>query len=242
MQNQEHIYDNEPRQPDERGRDIESREQTGQQAYTYQAYEEGYAGLDERSMGGLLALIALLCAVFIAGSLFGAILSWLSWLIVVVLVVAGLGALATNWRVVTIPMPTRTFRIMEHARLVINNGSGRVAVRRGEEGVISVNATKRASGFGIDAERMQINYDQRGDTVNISTEMNWSIFQLGLRSVDFEIAVPASCDVQLDTGSGRVSLQDTSGDIRVRTGSGRVEVQDAQGRLAIKTGSGGIRI
>ncbi len=259
MQNQEHIYDNEPRQPDERGRDIESREQTGQQAYTYQAYEEGYAGLDERSiwsegeklrvepksqrsMGGLLALIALLCAVFIAGSLFGAILSWLSWLIVVVLVVAGLGALATNWRVVTIPMPTRTFRIMEHARLVINNGSGRVAVRRGEEGVISVNATKRASGFGIDAERMQINYDQRGDTVNISTEMNWSIFQFGLRSVDFEIAVPASCDVQLDTGSGRVSLQDTSGDIRVRTGSGRVEVQDAQGRLAIKTGSGGIRI
>jgi len=196
----------------------------------------------QRSMGGLLALIALLCAVFIAGSLFGAILSWLSWLIVVVLVVAGLGALATNWRVVTIPMPTRTFRIMKHARLVINNGSGRVAVRRGEEGVISVNATKRASGFGIDAERMQINYDQRGDTVNISTRMNWSIFQFGLRSVDFEITVPASCDVQLDTGSGRVSLQETSGDIRVRTGSGRVEVQDAQGRLAIKTGSGGIRI
>ena len=111
----------------------------------------------DSSSCGLLALLVLLCAVFIAGSFFGVVLSWLTWLVVIVLIIAGLAALATNWRVVTIPMPTRTFQIMEHAKLVINNGAGTVAIRRGEEGTVSVTATKRASGIGIDAERMKKN-------------------------------------------------------------------------------------
>ncbi len=156
----------------ERQINVDPREQPPSPEYIPRTYEEGYTGLNERdfwsaegeklrpepknqkSMGGLLAVIMLLCAAFIAGSFFGVILSWLTWVVVIVLIIAGLAALATNWRVVTIPMPTRTFQIMEHARLVINNGAGTVAIRRGEEGIVSVTAIKRASGFGIDAERM----------------------------------------------------------------------------------------
>src|SRR6266480_6185336 len=242
------------------------REQTPTQEYTSRSYEEGheqgyeqgYTGLDERDfwprdseklrpepknqkgMGGLLALIVLLCAGFIAGSFFGVILSWLTWGVVIVLIIAGLAALATNWRVVTIPMSTRTFHIMEHARLVINTGAGAVAIRRGEEGMVSVTATKRASGIGIDTEHMEINYNQYGDVLDISSRMAWSILQFGLRTVDFEITVPSSCDVHLQNGAGRVAVQGASGEIRVRTGSGRVEAYDLQGRIAMKTGSGRI--
>jgi DUF4097 and DUF4098 domain-containing protein YvlB len=243
----------------ERQINTDPREQPPSQESTYRSYEAGYTDQSERdywpfegeklqpepenekSMGGLLALIVLLCAVFIAGSFFGAILSWLTWVVVIVLVIAGLIALATNWRVVTIPMPTRTFQIMEHARLVINNGAGTVSIRRGEEGMVSVTATKRASGIGIDAERMQIHYNQYGDTLNISSHMDWSLLQFGLRTVDFEITVPTSCDVQLQNGAGRVAAQGTSGEIRVRTGSGRVDAYDLQGRIAMKTGSGRIQ-
>jgi hypothetical protein len=260
MQNQEHIYSTSgAAQPDERVLNTDPREQTQPQTDTYQPYEEGYRGLrigdiwsegeklrpepkSEKSVGGLLALVALLCAVFIAGSIFGVILSWLSWLVVILLIVAGLSALATNWRIVTIPMPVRTFQIMEHARLVITNGAGKVAIRRGEEGMISVAATKRASGFGIDPEKMQIGYDQRGDALNIFTQVSWNIFQFGLRSIDFEITVPASCDIQLENGSGRIIVQGTAGDMRLRTGSGGVEAYDLQGQIAIKTGSGGIKL
>src|SRR5258708_22495021 len=156
--------------PNEHQSNTDPREQTPAQEYMSRSYEEGheqgyeqgYTGLDERdfwpyegeklrpepknqkSMGGLLALVVLLCVVFLPGSFFGVILSWLTWVVVIVLIIAGLAALATNWRGVTIPMPTSPFQIMEHARLVINNGA----------------ATKRASGIGIDAERMQINYNQ----------------------------------------------------------------------------------
>jgi Toastrack DUF4097 len=234
------------------------REQPPSQESTYRSYAEGYTDQSERdywpfegeklqsepknqkSMGGLLALVVLLCAVFIAGSFFGVILSWLTWVVVIVLIIAGLAALATNWRVVTIPMPTRTFQIMEHARLVINNGAGIVSILRGEEGMVSVTATKRASGIGIDTERMQINYNQYGDALDISSRMAWSILQFGLRTVDFEITVPSSCDVHLQNGAGRVAVQGTSGEIRVRTGSGRVEAYDLGGQIAMKTGSGRI--
>jgi hypothetical protein len=242
----------------ERQINTDSREQPPSHESTYRSYEEGYTDQSERdywpfegeklrpepknqkSIGGLLALVVLLCAVFIAGSFFGVILSWLTWVVVIVLIIAGLSALATNWRVVTIPMPTRTFQIMEHARLVLNNGAGTVSIRRGEEGMVSVTATKRASGIGIDAERMHINYNQYGDTLDISSRMAWSLLQFGLRTVDFEITVPSSCDVQLQNGAGRVAVQGTSGEIRVRTGSGRVYAYDLQGRIAMKTGSGRI--
>ena len=223
--------------PNEHQSNTYPREQTPTQEYTSRSYEEvheqgyeqGYTGLDERDfwqrdseklrpepknqkgMGGLLAVIVLLCASFIAGSFFGVILSWLTWGVVIVLIIAGLAALATNWRVVTIPMSTRTFQIMEHARLVINTGAGAVAIRRGEEGMVSVTATKRASGIGIDTEHMEINYNQYGDVLEISSRMAWSILQFGLRTVDFEITVPSSCDVQLQNSSGRVALQGTSG-------------------------------
>jgi hypothetical protein len=259
MQSQEHSYDNLPEAapPGERTSNTDPREQPRQQAYTYQAYEEGYTGLNardiwsegeklrpepksEKSVNGPLSLIVLLCAAFIAGSFFHIGFGWLNWLIVIVLAFVGAGALIANWRIVTIPMPTRTFQVMEHARLVINNGAGRVAIRRGEEGVISVAGTKRASGIGIDPERMQVNYDQRGDTLNISSLVGWSMLQFGLRAVDFEITVPTSCDVQLDNGSGRVAVQGTNGTVRVRTGSGSIQAHDLQGQIAMKTGSGHI--
>lgn len=196
----------------------------------------------ERSVGGLLMLVVLLCAVCIAGSLSGVILSWLSWLIVIVLVIAGLGALASNWRVVTMALPVRTFPIAEHARLIITNGAGRVAIHRGEEGMISVRAIKKASGFGIDPAKMQIDYDQRGDTLNIYTQVSWNILQFGLRGIDFDITVPAACDIQLENGSGSIFAQGTAGDLSLRTGSGGIAAYDLQGQIVIKTASGGIRL
>src|SRR5437764_13883086 len=135
-------------------------------------------------------------------------------------------------------MRTHTFPIREPARLVIKNGAGTVAIRRGEEGLVSVTATKRASGIGIDADRMQITYNQYGDTLDISSRMVWSLLQFGLRTVEYEITVPSSCDVQLQNGSGRVAVQGTSGEIRVRTARGSVDAHAPQGGSRMETSRG----
>jgi hypothetical protein len=262
MQNQEHMqydYEAETTPPaSQRTTNTDPREQSQEQAYSYSAYEEGYSRRDasdvwnygekaqpsssnRRSPQNVLALVVIICVALIVGSHFGIIVGWLSWIVVSVLIAAGLIALASNWRVVSVPLPTRTFQISEHARLILNSNSGEVIIRRGTEGVITVNGTKRASGIGVDVEHIDVGMQQNGDTVDISTHVDWNFLQFGLRSVNFEVTVPASCDVQLSTGSGRVLVQDTSGDIRVRTGSGGIEANNLQGQVALKTGSGGIR-
>jgi hypothetical protein len=260
MQNQEHLYENNQEAVDTSTLNTDPREQGQPQAEGFRPYTEGYYGSPRRdiwsegeklqaeprdknrqNISWFLSLAILLCAVFIAGSVFGAIVSWLSWLIVMLLIVAVAFAFILNWRIVSFAMPERRFQITEHARLDLNNAMGKVSIRRGEPGVITVNATKRASGFGINPEQMQVFYDQRGDALGISTKMNWHILQFGLRSIHFEITVPENCDVQLKNGSGRVAIQGTSGDIRLRTGSGGIEASDLQGQIALQTGSGAIQ-
>ena len=257
MQNQEHMYNTpEHTSSGENQINTDPREQALPQDSMDRSYEEGYSGgtrdiwsegqklqpmpKSEKSMGRLLVVIALLGVAFLAGSHFANISSWLSGIGIAVLVIIGLSVLASNWRVVTIPMPARTFQVQEHARLTIHNSAGRVAIRRGEEGMISVNATKRASGIGIDPESMQVRYDQFTNALNITTDVNWNIFQFGMRSIDFEITVPANCDIQLENGAGRVAVEGMNGNVRVRTGSGSLVVRDVEGQIAMKTGSGHI--
>jgi hypothetical protein len=266
MQSQEHqpnhsYHSQEQIFSDQREINLDPREQPAQSVphYAFRPYEEGYAELDEghiwregeklrptpspqKGMGGLLLIAVLLCAAFLAGSLFSVILHGLVWIIVAVLIVAAAIAITRNWRVVTVPIGVRTFQIAERARLTIGNASGNVVIRRGEPGVVSVAATKRASGIGVHPERIQVSTEQFGDTLNISTRMDWSFLELSLRNVDFEITVPTDSDIQLDNGSGRIVVQGASGDIRVRTGSGRIEARDLQGQIALKTGSGRIEL
>jgi hypothetical protein len=247
---------------DERSFNADPREQRQApfQKDVNRSYGAGYVGLDEqdfwpregeklrpvppqrKNIGGLLALVVFIGAAFIAGCLFGLIISWLVWLVVTVLIIAGVIALVRNWCVVTIPLPARSFQIMEHARLVINNRGGRVTIRRGEEGVVSVSPTKRASGLGINLGGMQIDYEQHGDILQISSRTGWHIFQFGLRRIDFDVTVPAGCDVQLHNGSGAVAIQGINGVMRVHTGSGRIYAHDLQGQITVKAGSGRMEI
>ena len=261
MQDQEHIYEKpEQTSVDKHTINTDPREQVQQSEENFQPYTEGYngprrydiwsegeklraepAGKSKKSMNWLLSLVVLLCVILIAAGILGVILIWLSWLIVMILIVLGATAFILNWRIVSFPMPERRFQVMEHAQLDLSNAAGRVAIRRGEPGVITVNATRRASGFGINPAQMQVFYDQRDDKVGISTKVNWHIFQFGMRSIHFEITVPENCDIQLNNGAGRIMVQGASGDIRLRTGSGGIEVSDLQGQIAVKTGSGGIK-
>jgi Toastrack DUF4097 len=249
--------------PDEREINTDFREQRQSQVpprqeYVERPYTEGYTGLDandtwfredekvrpqaprNRGIEGLFLLVGLLCVLLIVGNISGIILSWLSWTIIGVLLVIGAFVVASNWRVVTMPVPTQSFQVMEHPHLVMNNVSGTVFIRRGEQNFVTVAATKRASGIGINLEKMAIEYNQLEDTISISTDTAWNFFQFGLRNIDFEITVPEDSDVQVTNGSGRVVMQGVHGDIKLRTGSGRIEASDLQGRVAMKTGSGRI--
>jgi len=232
--------------------------QQQQQAYEYQPYIEGYTDLtmrdawpmegeklrpeskERRGLWGLLALLLVLCVLAVVGSMYGLIVSWLSWVLIIALVFVGAVAIISNWRVVTIPIPLQTFQVSERPMLVINNTMGTVSLRRGEQGGVSVTGVKRASGVGIKPNKMQVTYNQQGNILNISGHVFWNLFQFGLRRIDLEITVPATCDIELVNGSGRIIVQDANGTFRLRTGSGRIEASNLEGLIDLQTGSGRI--
>ena len=253
--------------PDKRASNTDAREQRQSQVpprqeYAERPYAEGYSGQDSidswfqegekirprqagnRGFQWILTFIVLLCVLLIFGNVFGIIIGHLSWsflgTIGGILAIIGAFVAISNWRVVTQPMPVQTFEVMEHPLLLLNNTSGTVTIRRGEQNFVTVAATKRASGIGVNLEKMQVQYGQQGDAINISTRSGWNFFQFGMQNIDFEITVPESSDLQVSNGSGRVTLQSVHGDIRLRTGSGRIEASDLRGQIALKTGSGRI--
>jgi DUF4097 and DUF4098 domain-containing protein YvlB len=160
-------------------------------------------------------------------------------------------------------MPVETFQVSESSQLVINNAIGAITLRRGEAGIVSVAATKKASGVGATEQKvrgqyqkMQVQYQQQDKMLRVSTQMSWNLFELMFRSIDLEITVPDHCDIvvrdgsghlvvqgvrgnmQLQTGSGKMTINDVQGQIEAKTGSGRITVNDVQGQIEAKTGSG----
>jgi Putative adhesin len=223
-------------------------------------YADGYAGLDPwdmrnrddekirprttagRGFAGLWLLIAILGALVVAGIVISILISWLILTLVALLVIVGLGALFWKRRVVAFPISMQTFQVAEHPRLLLNNAVGNVVVRRGEEGLVTVTGTKRASGIRVSPQRMQVGYDLRGNTLAVSARVNWHLLQFGMNRIDLEISVPTSCDLRLENGSGNVVLQGINGEIKLRTGSGRIDASQLQGRMTLKTGSGAISV
>ncbi len=191
-------------------------------------------------MRELLIVLLLLCAFVVAGAIFGLIISWLSWMILTVLVIVGTVVIISNWRVVAVPLPTQTFQISERPTLVIRNARGTVVLRPGEDGIVSVAGDKRASGLGIDLSKMQVICHQQGNTLNIAGNIFWNLFQFGLRSIDLDITIPANCDLKLMNGSGKIIVQGANGNHRLRTGCGRIIISDLQGQIVAQTGSGRI--
>lgn len=189
----------------------------------------------------MLVLGALLLGILI-GNFFGVLGSGLAWPFIIVLVLAGAFVIYSNWHVVTTPLPVESFQIQEYARLTIQNASGAVSIRKGEQNEVTVSATKRASGPWITAKNMRMDYDQRGDTLDIKSHIHFTPFQFGFRAIDLEITVPQHCEIQLKNGSGTINLQDINGSIKARTGSGSLTSHNLQGQLILSTGSGRIEV
>ncbi len=230
-----------------------------QQNYEERSYEEGYVGMDaddmwhsrqdeklrprstgQRSPNILLLLLALVCGVIIGATVIGVLLTWLSWLLLTILVTVAVAIAILNWRTVTIPMPMQSFSVSQYPRLVINDTMGTISIRRGEEGVVNVAPTKRVSGIRVTPENMRVGYELLDNMLHISTQLKWNLFEFGLRRIDLEITVPEACDVQVINGSGRITAHGLHGNIQLKTGSGRIEVGDLRGNVSLNTGSGSI--
>lgn len=129
-----------------------------------------------------------------------------------------------------------TFEVGTKPYLEIRNFAGTVSIRAGEDNVIRVAATKKASSSALG--RITVGMNMQGDRVVVQAEKP---DRLSNASVDLVITAPPGTEIDLRTGAGTVDMRDMTGSIRAHTGAGTVELRGAAGPVQLGTGAGSIQ-
>ena len=130
----------------------------------------------------------------------------------------------------------------------LETGAGSLTVT-GQEGVTAIDVTaafKANVSSENDAKRildnLKLTMEVRGNTFYLKTEQrnDWHWGDSG--RIDITIVLPSRLPLDIDDGSGAISVKGMGGDIAIDDGSGEIEIDGVQGNLTIQDGSGGIRI
>jgi hypothetical protein len=132
---------------------------------------------------------------------------------------------------------TRSFQVGDHSLIVINGHGSDVNIHAGSAGSVVVTARRHGSGLGPNPDDTKISYNQAQDNqgrdhLTIGSDPTF-------RDVDYDVAVPASAQVQVIVNSGSIAASSISG-IAIDTGSGSLDVENVQGPVNVHTDSGDI--
>jgi DUF4097 and DUF4098 domain-containing protein YvlB len=134
-------------------------------------------------------------------------------------------------------IPAQRFEVEESPRIVVENRVGSVTVNASDDGVVEVEAVKRASRKeDLAAIVLDVARDKDRVMVRGSTD--------GLTSGTLEITIkaPRTATLKLETGSGAVTVEGFERGTEAKTGVGPITVKRVAGDLALDTGSGAINV
>jgi len=131
----------------------------------------------------------------------------------------------------------QTFEVGETPYLDVSNFAGTVTVRPGEDNLIRVVATKRASSTSA-LGRITVGMSEQRDRVTVRTQKPNS---LGNASVELEIVAPPGTELELHTGAGTIEIRGMTGSINAHSGAGTIVVAGASGPVRLGTGAGSIQ-
>jgi DUF4097 and DUF4098 domain-containing protein YvlB len=133
----------------------------------------------------------------------------------------------------------QSFAVSDAPSLTVDNYyGGNITVNAGEDGTIQVVATKKAGREG-DLDQIEIEITEQDGGLEIKTEKSTRLQNV---SVDFEITVPATAQVDLYTTVGNVSIGDLDGQVQVETMAGNVRIDGGSGQIDVQTMGGNIDI
>jgi hypothetical protein len=133
-------------------------------------------------------------------------------------------------------------------RLTIDVGAGELNVTGpSQSDMISVRAVACADSQNK-LDDLDLTQDSRGDRLEITSEtgdsdwgsVNW--FGSTYAYIDVNIAIPAGLVIDIDDGSGDITLRDVSGNFSIEDGSGGIEITRVTGDVQINDGSGDVRV
>jgi DUF4097 and DUF4098 domain-containing protein YvlB len=146
----------------------------------------------------------------------------------------------------------RTYDVRPGARLVLDNVNGRVIVTAWNQPRIRVRAEQhveshdRASAQKTMASLVNVSADANGLRIHTNYPKNNDGFFAWLAGmnvetrVNYEIVVPRSMNLDVETVNGTVTASNVNGVLRFSTTNGRIVVERCAGELDASTTNGGI--
>jgi hypothetical protein len=125
--------------------------------------------------------------------------------------------------------------------LTVNSGNGQIAVHQATDNRLHVAAT-RHYGVGGQPPDVSLRQTSSGATLDSAgSNPRFPLFGFGSPNwVDYSIEVPAGVTLDLESGSGSVDVDGTTGNVQARVGSGQLRLINIVGDVQANTGSGTI--
>ena len=106
--------------------------------------------------------------------------------------------------------------------------------------VIKVDSRNDDKAQKIVAEDVVLELERRGDRIELVSDVRDGWMGQDI-SIALEVTMPAGLALQVDDGSGSLTIEDVSADVRVDDGSGSIKIRNV-GPLRIDDGSGSIDV
>jgi hypothetical protein len=148
-----------------------------------------------------------------------------------------------------------TYRLGPDAEISLGNSNGNVSVEAWDEDFVQLVAEKRveASNAAAAAEAfaaIEVIIDEDAGRLEVETRLpgatsglwSWLSGRSHNGSVSYELRVPRSTDLDLQTANGNVSTKGATGRLRLHSTNGRIDVEGAGEDVEADTVNGSIRV
>lgn len=123
--------------------------------------------------------------------------------------------------------------------LIIKDNNGDVHIHTGSTDSVIFQATV-SDGFGDNARNAPVRYQQNGDVITVTTAGNVPF--VGLGQVDLDVTVPTNANVQIDSGSGSIEVDGTTGSVTAHSLNGDVTLNSVQGTVQASSSNGDVTL
>ena len=125
----------------------------------------------------------------------------------------------------------------------LENVNGSIQVETWDRDEVRIKGRKKASSEKF-LQQIEIEVSGEGSRVGVKTRHRnlWGFFNMGSRSVDYEIWVPELAEVEITTVNGQVEIDNLAGSVRAKTVNGNVRIDQTEGDATASTVNGSIEV
>ena len=131
----------------------------------------------------------------------------------------------------------QSYKVGDAPKLIVNDTAGTVHIHSSGDSSNAHTVTIIVNGGGR-SEQKSLVQQVDGNTINIDTTQQG----FGDNSVDLDITIPSTSEVQVKDGNGDVHVEGVTGNINVQTTQGSIDANNISGQVTLASTNGGIDV